>query len=360
MKKIHNILINRTDALGDTILSMPIAQLLKEYIPHCNITFIVQKNSQELFANYPYVQQTLIWDPLLTFFEKYKLWRQFYKKTKFDTYIYIGGDHSLSFFTWLHRVPNRAGLKSRWPSFLWLNMGLRQKRSHVDMHEIEYNLALLRPFGIFTKEKMAPVLVVSPVEIAHVKTVIPTTKPYFVIHPGMSGHSLNWSAAQYAHLVLFLEKKYPGKYEYVISYTPKDAEILKLFKDEIKQKVEKSAKIKILYFDGSLFSLRVFMALLSESILYIGGSTGPTHLANALGCFIYCIYSPIKVQSALRWGPVGDPTRVSINVPHAICGETLRCAGEKCLYFYCMSHMDVQSATEEIEKLLAARKKLKG
>ncbi len=45
------------------------------------------------------------------------------------------------------------------------------------------------------------------------------------------------------------------------------------------------------------------MNLISNASLFIGPSTGPTHIANALGIHTISIYSPIKVQSALRWSP---------------------------------------------------------
>ena len=55
------VLINRSDAIGDTLLTLPMAKLLKEYDPKIHITFIVSKKSINLFANLTYVDEIIEW-----------------------------------------------------------------------------------------------------------------------------------------------------------------------------------------------------------------------------------------------------------------------------------------------------------
>ena len=61
------------------------------------------------------------------------------------------------------------------------------------------------------------------------------------------------------------------------------------------------------------------MGVLSHAKLFIAGSTGPTHIANALAIPHIGIYSPIKVQSSWRWGPFHRNENVSVMVPDVIC-----------------------------------------
>ena len=85
-----------------------------------------------------------------------------------------------------------------------------------------------------------------------------------------------------------------------------------------------------------------YLNLLSLVDLFIGPSTGPTHLAAALGKPVVAFYSPIKTQSAVRWGPMNICPEHNILVPDVICGEIRKCAGKKCLYHECMSKLEVE------------------
>ncbi len=55
--------------------------------------------------------------------------------------------------------------------------------------------------------------------------------------------------------------------------------------------------------EGSILNLA---ALIDKSELFIGTSTGPTHLAGALGKKIIGIYPIKKTQSPIRWGIFGN------------------------------------------------------
>src|SRR5205085_662837 len=49
----------------------------------------------------------------------------------------------MSFAAWLAAVPIRIGPRSQWHSFLFLNIGIRQRRSQSKKHESDYNFELI-------------------------------------------------------------------------------------------------------------------------------------------------------------------------------------------------------------------------
>src|SRR5690606_18401874 len=107
-----------------------------------------------------------------------------------------GGSFYPSYVAWITKVPFRGGLISRWQSFLFLNKGVRQKRSLANMHEADYNLELLKPFGIEPKENQrkhyGPALTLTPAEKTEAiasfcqEHNIDQAKPLLFIHPGMT------------------------------------------------------------------------------------------------------------------------------------------------------------------------------
>jgi ADP-heptose:LPS heptosyltransferase len=90
------------------------------------------------------------------------------------------------------------------------------------------------------------------------------------------------------------------------------------------------------------------MAILSKAMLFVGPSTGTTHIAATLGVPVVSIYSPIKVQSSLRWGPLTkNKNKVSVLVPDVICGEVNKCALRECPYYECMGKVEVEDVIKQ-------------
>lgn len=361
-----NVLINRSDALGDVILTLPMAYEIKKNFPQAKIIFLVSPRCQDLLLDAKHIDEIKVFDQNKSFFKKILALKKIFKEHKVNTYFHVGGSSFPSFVAALFRVSFRGGLISRWPSFLFLNRGVRQKRSFVEMHEIEYNLDLLAPLGLnFNydyKNLQTPLLNISEIEkekclrtvedLCQSKDIV-FQKKWIVIHPGMTGHTLNWSARNYARFILKLERKLPDQFLYLITFTPSDKKYLYDFNEEFKKEEFDFLRKRVIFWDGQEFGLRLTMALLSKAQLLLAPSTGPAHIANALGTKMVAVYSPIKIQSSARWGPVYElKSKVKVVVPDVICGESLKCAGESCPYYECMSKIEVEEIVQKAMALL--------
>lgn len=359
------VVISRTDAIGDTVLTLPMAQAIKEKFPDSKIAFIVAPRCADLFKNHPYLDEIWVFNHSHSFFSKaFFVWKKM-RSFKADHFFHVGGSFIPSFVAWFRMIPFRGGLLSRWKSFLFVNKGVRQKRSLVEMHEVEYNLNLLEPLGITyhysQRAHFAPCLQLDEEESRKAfeefceglrELRIPVGELIFV-HPGMMGHTLNWPVVNYVRLLLKLEQKKSKYYTYVISYTGSDTHYLNILRRELEMPEYHQLRDRIYFFDGSRKGLRNFISVLSYATLFIGPSTGPTHLANTLGVTTLGLYSPIKTQSSFRWGPFkGDKSVTLVMVPDVVCGETLRCLGESCPYFECMEKLEVEDVLDGVGKLL--------
>jgi ADP-heptose:LPS heptosyltransferase len=360
------ILINRSDAIGDTILTTPMAKMLKEKFPNCHVTMLISSRSSNLLNHHPYIDSIKIYHRTNRFFYKIREVFLIFTECRPTHYFYVGGGYLPNFMAWLYRVPFRGGLKSRWHTFLFLNHGIRQKRSLVSMHEMEYNLNLLAPLGIkyhyselsnyvpelsLTENEMSDALVRFN-GILEQNNLNPQKK-YIFIHPGMTGHTLNWSSKNYGRLVFKLEQKFPGQFNYIISHTPSDNVFLTGLKELLSRDEGKLFSQSVYYFNGAENGIRDYMAILSKASLFVGPSTGTTHIAAALGVPIVGIYSPIKVQSAKRWGPVPkNILKTKIVVPDVICGEPTKCALRDCPYYECMGKIEVDDIVKQAIKVM--------
>ncbi len=355
------VLINRTDAIGDCLLSTPLARLLKSKVKEdtekeVHIAFLVSPRSGDLIKLCEGVDQVFIYDPKWNFLKRWRFLSTVFKEFKPNHYFHLGGAFLPSFYAFLKRTPFRGGLRSKFFSFLFLNKGVRQSRSAVVMHESEYNMALARPLNVnyssHQKDSYRPLLRIDEEKAREVREScgLNSQKKLFIFHPGMSGHTLNWSSRNYGRLIDRLYEKYGDHAHYVVSYTPSDGPYLEGLKDYLGQRPP--LKEKVVFFDGSVEGLLHYTHLLKNCDLFVGPSTGTTHMANALDVPQVALYSPIKVQSSLRWGPYHQSEKVKVLVPDVVCGEVKQCAGASCPYYECMAKIEVAQAFDACISIL--------
>ena len=96
------------------------------------------------------------------------------------------------------RIPVRSGVRSQWHSFVFLNQGLRQKRSQATQHELQYNLDLvLQTLSLKPTRESLFFEIAKPAELNILEKYSLQPESYIVVHPGMMGSALNWKQSQY-------------------------------------------------------------------------------------------------------------------------------------------------------------------
>ena len=76
-------------------------------------------------------------------------------------------------------------------------------------------------------------------------------------------------------------------------------------KKEMRNSVKIQGKTKYLVFSNGASILNT-ASIIDRADVYFGASTGPTHIAGALGKRIVAIYPNKKTQSITRWGVFGN------------------------------------------------------
>lgn len=356
-------LINRSDAIGDNILTTPMAQAISELDPEAEIGIITSYLCRDLYHDHPYIKKVFFFDKKDSYWHKIKKSLVIFKEFMPDFYFYVGGSQTPNFVAWLKSVPFRGGILSRWTTFLVLNKGVRQKRSQVAQHEIFYNVDLLRHLHGFENvddKDYLPTMNLPKEEkeknIQEFKEIIKeaglnSEREYIFIHPGMTGHTLNWPSRNYGRLIKRLSLIYKDRFNFIISHTPSDKPYLVGIEEEIGELINTNDNKCVYFFDGSKKGLLNYMTILKDAKFFMGPSTGTTHIAATLGVPVVSIYSPIKAQSALRWGPKGSG-EIHVIAPNVVCGETLSCAKEDCPYYECMSKIEVDEVLKNIKLIL--------
>lgn len=350
------ILVVRCDRLGDVILSSPVFEVIKRHYPQSHLTVMVREAVAPVVRGLAAVDEVMIFEPEgkhRGFRGLIRLTREL-KSRQFRISVVLQSQLKIAAATFLANIRYRVGPLSKLHSYLFYNRGIRQHRSQVEMHEADYNLQLLRRLGIRAGSRKVPLRAQVSAEAKNAAQAWLLERgwdpslPLIVVHPGMAGSALNWPEPHYVEFIRALLKE--GR-RVLVTGGPAEVSLLNRISEALGPLAEKA-----LFYgnSGPTQGLEFFAGLISQASLVVAPSTGPLHLAVALDKPVLTFYAPIRVQSAIRWGPyLKDESRASILVPDVYCGQDFRCLGNLCNYFPCMKSLTVTQALEQASQQLS-------
>lgn len=285
-----NILITRTDKIGDLILSIPAILMVRKMYPEAKISVLVRKYNADIIKNFKFIDRIIISDD-----GNVNDLIKNLQEDKIDTYIALYSDSLIGWIGLGCGAKNRIGPLSKLTSWIVYRNGIIQKRSKSIKNEAEYNLDLVKILNpeLYSQQTIETAKIIY--DESNAKKVDKFLEDeninnYIVIHP-FSGHSSkNLTFDQYIDLIELLNKK-NIKENIVISTSENDLEDAEYIQDY-------TTNVKIFKAD----SILDLAALIDKSKLYFGNSTGPTHVAGNLGKKVVCIYPKKPSLSKTRWG----------------------------------------------------------
>ncbi|NWF87887.1 MAG: glycosyltransferase family 9 protein [Ignavibacteriaceae bacterium] len=335
-----NLLIVRTDRIGDVILSLPLAEIIKKHFPKCKITYLLRDYTECLANNHPFIDQIIILKEksgkALINSNCHEL-----RKHKFDSSIIVYPTFLTALITFLSGIKNRIGTGYRWYSFLF-NYKIFEHRKYAEKHELEYNVNLLKAFGINEELNTnsihfnlnVPADGEFKVEKLLNENRVDTRLPIIIIHPGSGGSAIDLPIASFLELVKIISEKL------------KAAIIITGSQSEKKLCDQLTINNSVKNFAGML-RLSDLIALINKSSLFISNSTGPIHIAAALGKSTIGFYPKILSCSAKRWGPYSNKTRIFI--PTIDCKN---CTRKQCEKLNCMNSINMKDVFYEVQNLI--------
>jgi len=277
------------------------AEALRGQYPEAGIDLLVNKRVYELVCDYPNINKVHSIEKVST-----KAVFDVCREGRYDLAIIVYPTFEAAYGVYKAGVKYRLGTAYRWYSFLF-NLKHRQHRKHSIKHESSYNLDLLSELNIYVDKQLVTRLQATD-EQAHramdkLKGIgVDTSKPYIVIHIPSLGSAKVWSDENFRKLLELMLKDVNICYNVILTGTESDI-------SQVKGIVDSLPENSRVY---SIFSLNLkeLAALIKKAELFLGNSTGPIHIAAAVGTYVVGLYSPVKVESAVRWGPLTDKKKI--------------------------------------------------
>lgn len=319
------------------------ATAIKRAMPDAHVMFMVREYTAPLLKIAPDVDETIILDPKTHYREKIKL----FKSIRTDSVIFPVAKFDLAFYAKLAYMPKRVGTVGtgyRFYSMLY-NHRVYEHRKKAKRHEAEYNVRMLSEIGIDSPDTPLPKLELRSEDLIRADENIVSlfgkqSQKYVVLHIASGGSSFEWPKDRYAAFGNWVAQRL-GLPIVLTGLTTERETLL-----SVSQVMESQGATVTLFVDKPMLELA---GLLSRAELVVASSTGPGHLAAALGAPTLGLFPLIRPLSRVRWGFRGDQV---LNLEPAVppkptCPDCKRCE--------CLQRIETRDVEAAAEKLLIGR-----
>lgn len=292
-----HVLVSRTDAIGDVVLTLPLCGLIRALYPEAIITFLGRSYTEPVIACCTAIDHFLNADHL----------QELSADEQVTAVRGIDATVVLHVFPnpWFARLAARAGIKqrigtrNRWYHWFTCTSLIALSRKNSFLHEAELNLRLLSGLGIRNFPALTelpgyyafkPVAEVPPA----LSGLLDPARFNLVLHPKSHGHGAEWGLERYSELIAALS---PDTFAIFISGSMKEQNVLREW-------IATLPAGSVNDITGTM-SLAELIAFFYRADGLLASGTGPLHLAAACGIPTIGLFPSVKPLHAGRWGPVG-------------------------------------------------------
>lgn len=310
-----NILLSRTDSIGDVVLTLPLAGLIKEKYPESRIIFLGRTYTKEVIKLSQHIDAFENWDDYQSA-EKEQVKKL--SATGADYFIHVFPVPGIARLAKKAKISNRIGTSHRIYHWFTCNRLISFSRRKSELHEAQLNCTLLKPLKISIPEKEHLIryygLRKPMTGSEKIKELLDNNLSNVVLHPKSKGSAREWGLENFSRLIRLLPS---DKFRIFISGTTDEAKLMSVFLEENRTRVTNIT---------GRFPLSEFITLLDNTDAIVAASTGPLHIAAALGTLAAGIYPPIRPMHPGRWSPVGKNVKVFVKDAECEkCRKTLEC-----------------------------------
>ncbi|RZK24458.1 MAG: lipopolysaccharide heptosyltransferase family protein [Hymenobacter sp.] len=296
----QTFLVSRTDAIGDVVLTLPVCGQLKRLFPGCRVVLIGRSYTAAVAAACPWVDAFLNVDELLALpaAEQVAQLRAYAAAA----IIHVFPNKALARLAKQARTPVRIGTRNRLFHWLTCNRLVALSRRHSPLHEAQLNLKLLAPLGYATPPPLAEVA-----DLVCLAPAVPLAPQWqallaarqpgqlnIILHPRSRGSAREWGLPHFGALAQGL---HAAGHRVFVSGTAAEGQ-------ELADWLAAHRAYLAADLTGQL-ALPEFIAFIAAADGLVAGSTGPLHLAAALGRHALGLYPPIRPMHPGRWQPLG-------------------------------------------------------
>jgi lipopolysaccharide heptosyltransferase II len=347
----------RLREIGDVVFTTPAIRALRRQFPAARISYVVEPAAVPVVRNNPNIDELIVAPRprgVRAIVADLALGRRL-RRRRYDLAIDFHGGPRASLLTWLSGARVRIGYTIPWRSWMYTERVARD-RTLRPRHSVENQWDLLAALQMpAPRPDTDPVeMVVSrssaaEVERRLVEHGVPRDASLIVIHVSAGNPFRRWPLESFCRVAATLVRDGPER-RVVFTAGPSERDALGRVVALARQQLGPQASRIVECGDFSLDELR---ALVDRAALYIGGDSGPMHIAAASRVPMVSLYGPTLPERSAPWRSPEYPAE-AVQATGLACRP---CDQRVCVHgdYRCLGGIAPEHVTAAAERLLRAR-----
>ena len=300
------ILLIRLREIGDVVFTTPAIRAIRARFPEAHLSYLVEPLAAPILAGNPHLSDLIIAPRpggLAQAAVDLRLARRL-RAARFDLTIDFHGGPRAARLTWAAGSARRIGYDIGRHGWIYTTR-VPRPRDLRPRHSVINQWDLLTPLGIGSPDPAA-----YPLEMAaspaHAATIdrrlgaaaVAAEQPVIVIHVSAGNPFRRWPPAHFAALIAQLVAADPQR-RIVLTAGPSDREAASRILADAGQHLPPERR-EALVRCGE-FDLGELRALVARAALYIGGDSGPLHIAATTRTPIVALFGPTLAERSAPW-----------------------------------------------------------
>ncbi len=349
------VLLIRLREIGDVVFTTPAVRALRQHFPDASITYIVEPVAADVIRSNPHINDVIV-APRTHLMADVALGRRL-RATRYDLAIDFHGGPRASLLTWLSGARVRVGYEVVGRAWMYTKRVARP-RALRPRHAVENQWDLLAPLGIpgpdrtlWPVEMPADPAATTAMAARLSRAGVQPTDRLVVVHVSAGNPFRRWPQGSFAEVAAALASR-GGDARVVVTSGPSEREAAGRVVEDARARLAPAARDRVLAIGE--FSLAELRGLVDRATLYIGGDSGPLHIAATTAIPIVGLYGPtLPVRSA----PWRDRSLVTESVeitdlPCRPCDQRVCAPGD----FRCLTHLSPAAVIAAAERALGRAK----
>jgi ADP-heptose:LPS heptosyltransferase len=352
-----NILLVRLRLIGDVVFTTPAIRAIRRHFPDAKISYIVEEEAAAVVRGNPHLDEVIVaTSPQARgrLRADLALVRRL-RAGRYDLAIDFHGGPRASLLSWLSGAPQRIGFEVAGRSWMYTTR-VPRPRALRPRHSVQTQWDLLLPLGIAPPDpetdptEMPPDPVVTAVvdgRLARAGAL--KDAPLIVVHVSAGNPFRRWPAESFVDLICRLVSN-DSRRRVVLTSGPSDARAAARIAELARGQLGEAHRAAVL--EVGEFELAELRSLIGRASLYIGGDSGPLHVAGTTRVPVVGLYGPTL---PIRSEPWRHPSLISeaADVGPLSCRP---CDQRRCEPgdFRCLTGISAEAVTQLAESALSA------
>jgi ADP-heptose:LPS heptosyltransferase len=345
----------RLRLIGDVVFTTPAIRAIRRHYPQARLAYVVEEEAAPVVRHNPHLDEVIVASSPHApgrLRADLALIRRL-RRGRYDLAIDFHGGPRSSLLTWASGAPRRIGYEVLGRTWMYTTR-VPRPRAFRPRHSVESQWDVLSPLGIappdpdvdgteMPEDPLASAVVDRRLSNAGVER----HDALVVVHVSAGNRFRRWPAASFVDLICRLVAGDTNRRVIVIS-GPSDASAAASIAEDARARLRPEARSAVI--QCGEFDLVELRALIGRAALFVGGDSGPLHIAGTTGVPIVGLYGPtlpVRSQPWRRTSFISEAAEVGV-LPCRPCNQRRCEPGD----FRCLIGISAESVAALAERSL--------